>query len=70
MNNAPCPESTVQTRTLKRAAETLGGISELAVLLETPETEVERWIAGNGQPPQVAFLRALDIVAHGPGRQP
>lgn len=70
MNNAPHPESTVQTRTLRRAAEALGGVSGLAVHLNASENEVERWITGTDRPPQVAFLRALDIVARGPGRQP
>ena len=66
----PHPESSVHTRTLRRSADTLGGVSELAALLNTPEEDVRRWIHGEDRPPQVAFLKALDIVAHGPGRQP
>jgi DNA-binding transcriptional regulator YiaG len=64
------PESSVQTRTLRRAADTLGGVGELAALLNTSEDDVRRWIKGTDRPPQVAFLKALDIVARGPGRQP
>ena len=63
------PESNVHTRTLRRAADTLGGVSELAALLDTSEEDVRRWIQGMDRPPQVAFLKALDIVAHGPRRQ-
>jgi DNA-binding transcriptional regulator YiaG len=64
------PENTVQIRTLRRAADTLGGVGELAALLNTSEDDVRRWIQGMDRPPQVAFLKALDIVARGPGRQP
>ena len=70
MSEAPHTESSVQTRTLRRAADTLGGIGELASLLNTPEGDVRRWIEGTDRPPQVAFLKALDIVAHGTGRHP
>jgi hypothetical protein len=59
------PTESVQTRTLRRAAETLGGVDELAALLNTPEEDIQRWIIGVERPPQVAFLKALDIVAYG-----
>ena len=65
----PHPESSVHTRTLRRAAATLGGVSELAALLNTPEEDVRRWMHGEDRPPQVAFLKALDIVARGSGRK-
>ena len=64
------PESSVHTRTLRRAADTLGGVGELAALLDASEEAVRRWIQGMDRPPQVAFLKALDIVARGPRRQP
>jgi len=65
------PENTtVQIRTLRRAADTLGSVGELAALLNSPEEDVKRWIQGTDRPPQVAFLKALDIVARGPGKQP
>jgi DNA-binding transcriptional regulator YiaG len=64
------PESSVQTRTLRRAADTLGGVGELAARLNTSDEDVRRWIQGMDRPPQVAFLKALDIVARGSGRQP
>jgi hypothetical protein len=64
MNEAPL-ESSVQTRTLRRAVETLGGVGELAALLNSSEADIKLWITGAQRPPQVAFLKALDIVAHG-----
>jgi DNA-binding transcriptional regulator YiaG len=65
---SPQNSESVQTRTLRRAADTLGSVGELATRLDASEAEVGRWIAGTARPPQVAFLKALDIVAAGRGK--
>lgn len=64
------PRSSAYTRTLARAAETLGGVQPLASLLRVEQAALERWIAGEEFPPHEAFLQALDIVAAGPRRDP
>jgi hypothetical protein len=64
---APSPRrSTAYTRTLTRAAQSLGGLQPLATRLEVEPAALERWIAGEEFPPHEAFLQALDIVAAGP----
>jgi DNA-binding transcriptional regulator YiaG len=60
----PVSPDTVYTRTLRRALETLGGVEQLAAALEVSVLEVEAWLGGL-EPPPGAFLRAIDIVAHG-----
>ena len=56
---------TVYTRTIRRAIETLGGPSQLALVLGTSIEEVKAWAAGFGRPPSDVFLKAIDIVAQG-----
>lgn len=58
--------STAYTRTLRLAAETMGGVDALAKRLHVEAALVEGWIAGSEYPPHEMFLRALDIVAGGP----
>jgi hypothetical protein len=65
MKEIPPAESSAHMRTLQRAAETLGGVRELAELLGKPVADVQRWVDGKAQPPQDLFLVALDIVAGG-----
>jgi hypothetical protein len=62
----PTPKSTVYTRTLTLAAETLGGAQPLARHLKVDRATLQRWIAGEEFPPHEAFLHALDVVAAGP----
>ena len=57
------PESTAYTRTLQRAARTVGGVEGLAALLHVSAADMARWILGDGRPPQDIFLAALDIVS-------
>ena len=55
---------TPYTRTFRRAIETLGGVEELAQVLDASVTDVEAWAAGFAYPPPNAFLKAIDVVAH------
>ena len=63
-------KSTVYTRTLSLAAESLGGVQPLAKRLKVEQPALKRWIAGEEFPPHEAFLQALDIVAAGPRVDP
>lgn len=61
--NAPAwNKSGVHARTMLAAAETLGGLSELAEFLKVSRAEVLRWVAGAERLPQVVFLQAVDLV--------
>ena len=66
MSEKEAPESTVYTRTLGLAADTLGSVDALATRLGADREAVQRWIAGTEFPPHQMFMRALDIVASGP----
>jgi hypothetical protein len=55
-------EKTVKGRTLERAAYLSGGTHALARRLKAPSTDVARWINGDEEPPNIYFLRAVDLV--------
>ena len=57
-----------RTRTLQRAAETVGGAPLLAEQLNVPLADLEQWLASTQPMPHEIFSRALDIVAAGPFR--
>lgn len=54
--------ATVQARTLKRAADILGGEEQLARKLRVTPSHLARWIEGLADPPANVFLAAVDIV--------
>jgi len=62
--------SDAPTRTLALAAQTLGGAQALAERLDVEHATLECWMAGEDVPPYDVFLKALDIVAAGPGMDP
>jgi hypothetical protein len=53
---------TVYARTLRRAAQIVGGPSGLAAQLGVPLDEVVGWLQGTNRVPQDVFLAAVDIV--------
>jgi hypothetical protein len=53
---------TVHARTLRRAAEIVGGVEELAAQLDVPSGDIAEWTQGTKPVPQEVFLRAVDIV--------
>ena len=57
-------QSTIESRTLGRAAELLGGRAALARRLQVPLDTLDRWLAAEERPPNVYFLRAVDIVLY------
>jgi DNA-binding transcriptional regulator YdaS (Cro superfamily) len=52
----------VHVRTLRRAAELVGGAQELALRLKVTPSHLALWLAGSETPPAEVFLRAVDIV--------
>lgn len=52
----------VRVRTLKRAAEILGGEEQLALRLKVTPSHLALWIAGKEPPPARVFLDAVDVV--------
>ena len=59
---APPQHSTVQARALHKACLIVGGIHQLSARLEAPKENLERWMRGEGEPPQVVFYAALEII--------
>ncbi len=57
-------KSTLESRTLGKAAEVLGGRSRLARHLQVPLLELDKWLAGEETPPHIYFLRAVDVVLY------
>jgi hypothetical protein len=53
---------TVYARTLRRAAELVGGEAELAAQLGVTKKELDLWIRNFVRPPNDVFLKAADIV--------
>ena len=54
--------SKVMSRTFQKAAELVGGQKERARRLRVPQGELQKWIAGGGEPPMTIFLKAVDVV--------
>ena len=57
---------TSRTRTLAKAAETLGGEQALAEALGVNVYALAGWLRGTIQLPDAPYFAALDIVANGP----
>lgn len=71
--------SSVYSRTLRKAAELLGGHAKLCRHLRVPAAELDRWIEDQATPPIGVFLRAVDLIieetpppagSEGPGEPP
>ena len=56
---------TPYARAFRRAIETLGSAEALAGAVGASVKEVEAWAAGLAQPPYIAFLKAIDLIAQG-----
>ncbi|HEY5896546.1 MAG TPA: hypothetical protein VIV54_03220 [Burkholderiales bacterium] len=54
---------TVYARTLRRAAEILGGDQMLATTLQVTPTNLALWLAGHERPPTNVFLAAVDLIS-------
>ena len=62
MRNHGRVTASVYSRAFLKAAELLGGRSELALLLQVAQADVDAWISGDANPPREVFLRVVDII--------
>ena len=53
---------TVHARTLRRAAEIIGGEAALATWLHVTPSHLALWLSGTEHPPVEVFLKAVDVV--------
>lgn len=60
----------VHIRTLRRAAEIVGGEEELAMRLKVTPSHLSLWIKGLATPPADVFLRVVDLILEPPDRAP
>jgi hypothetical protein len=51
-----------KTAVLRIAADMLGGPGKLRVLLGVSSASLASWLAGNGEPPDRAFLKAVQVI--------
>jgi len=58
--------ATCRTRTLAKAAKTLGGEQALAETLGVNVGALAGWLRGTSHLPDALYFTALDIVANGP----
>jgi hypothetical protein len=68
---APPEHASVYARALHRACLVLGGIDQLAKHLGVSGERLRQWLRGEEQPPEQAFLEAVEVVllhAGGAGR--
>jgi hypothetical protein len=72
-----CPSTArnahIYIRTLHDACKALGGEHKLAQYLDVDVKAIENWLNGNGRPPDLIFLRCVDLLQDlgpGPGRGP
>jgi hypothetical protein len=64
---ADCPvpapsRRTVHARAMHRACVVVGGVAALAAQLKASEAAVRSWIEGIDEPPESAFLGAVEIL--------
>ena len=62
----------VESRVLRRAAQVVGGYSELQARLEASREDMIAWIRGAAMPPVAIFVKLVEILldAAGLGRAP
>jgi hypothetical protein len=68
---APPEHASVYARALHRACLVLGGVDQLAKHLDVTGERLRQWLRGEEQPPEQAFLGAVEVVllhAGGAGR--
>jgi hypothetical protein len=58
----PRPQQTTYSRALHAACVVVGGVAELAAHLGVPAAVLRDWLEGESEPPQAAFLAAVEVV--------
>ncbi len=64
------PASDYYARTLRQAAEVVGGKENLAAALKVSPDQLGRWLEGEESPPVQVHLAALDLVTRGTPKPP
>jgi len=54
--------ASVQSRTLRKAAELVGGAAKLARRLRVPTSDLIEWMNEKRETPAWVFLRAVDVL--------
>ena len=54
--------STVHAQTLKRAAQLVGGLEQLAYRLDVTPSHLALWVAATEPTPPNVFLKAVDLI--------
>jgi hypothetical protein len=62
--------SDVPRETMRRAVQVCGGIDALGDALNVSTTTLEKWLAGEAQPPQELFMQAVGLVLEATARRP
>ena len=52
----------VYLKAIQRAAQIIGGPTQLGVRLEVEPATIDAWLAGTDVPDEISFLRAVDII--------
>ena len=47
---------------MRIAADLLGGPRKLRIFLRAPAADLAAWLAATAEPPEAAFLRALELI--------
>jgi hypothetical protein len=63
--SAPPSRRTIALRAIHRACILLGGAAQLAAHLNVAEPLVRNWLDGELEPPESAFLAAVEILLLG-----
>jgi len=68
---APASRRSTYARALHTACLILGGVPHLADHLRVPSVVLREWLEGHSEPPQAAFLAAVEVILlhlEAPGR--
>jgi hypothetical protein len=62
--------SDVPRETMRRAVQLCGGIDALGDALNVSTTTLQKWLAGEEQPPQDLFIQAVGLLLEATSRRP
>jgi hypothetical protein len=59
---APASRQSTYARAMHSACLILGGVAQLAEHLRVPAAVLRDWLEGESEPPQAAFLAAVEVI--------
>jgi hypothetical protein len=62
--------SDVPRETMRRAVQLCGGIDALGDALNVSTTTLQKWLAGEEQPPEELFIQAVGLLLEATSRRP